>query len=244
MTISLIEWYRNWLRARGMTKWSVQTYGTILRSTVKIAGGERELLAATEEDIERIAADWLTHMKTPLAGWRPAVNLFYTFLVEEGLRQANPLRMEVLKRLEAEIRGTKEEQEKAKDPACADELARLRDRVIFLLLSETGLRPNELRVMALGCYHFNLGRLAAGPRRHVFVTGETRRALEEYLSLRKEAGRDLLSVDSLLFPDLEGGGMLSEGHYWNLIRRALRVAEFERETGTRSRVSYARDYTG
>jgi site-specific recombinase XerD len=219
----LIGSYTQWMNARGMAKWTVKSYASILRGTARLAGGTEALRSITAEELERVAHIWIIRRKTPLRDWRPPINLFFKFLKEQDLRQDNPLRPEALKALEA---GTKR-------PARTepDMLSRLRDQLIFRLMTENGLKPEELRVMAVGCCDLNLGRLNLGLRRSAYLKTEMTRALKEYLEALRGWGKPTLTMDSPLFADTENGGMLPEEHYWGIVRQGLRAAEIWRGRG-------------
>ncbi|MDR1132395.1 MAG: hypothetical protein LBL15_08255 [Oscillospiraceae bacterium] len=229
MDISLMKEFSDWLLARGRVKKTARTYVGYVRSAARLAGGEETLITVTEKDMAQIAF----RMQSPLADWRSPMKLFFMFLIGKGLREDIPLNIPALKQIDAEAKALRRSRI-GELPQAAAEFRQLRDRVILALLTETFLFPEELRVMALGCYNWELGWLSAGPRRHAHLNEDTKRLLEEYLMLPRGSGqRRVLTADSLLFTETADGGMLAEEHYWDIIRRALRAAEFERRRRTK-----------
>jgi site-specific recombinase XerD len=226
----LIGRYEAWLRDQGKTDSTAHRYAThVRRAAETMAGGMDGLAAATEEELKMLVAACI-HRRVWITTWRPAISFFYRFLIHAELRSDDPVTPSVLDLLTV----AQTTRRALQDRTVAD-FERLRDEVIFTLLTSTDLKPSELRVMAVGCYSRRRSCLNVGPRRRVYLTEDMAKALEEYLACPRgtEDAPVPLSTDSLLFPSLQTDGMLPQSHYWDMVRQALRLAEFGRKTGIR-----------
>jgi site-specific recombinase XerD len=226
--VELTGRFEAWMCRRGRADTTARRYAGIVRATAAVTeGGMDALMAAEAADLERALEAWRrkSPRKDGLILWRPSMRYFFEFLADEGLRKDHPLGAAVAQRPEKRARAQR------KRPAT--ELELLRDSVILHLLTRTDLKPAELRVMAVGCYDWRLGHLVAGPRRRVMLDGRSQKELEAYLARPRDVNGSQapLSADAPLFPDFGAGGLLSQNHYWGIIRQALRRAEMERQAG-------------
>jgi site-specific recombinase XerD len=227
----LMERYETWLCTQGKAESTARKYANVVRQVAATAaGGMDDLFSAAEEDVKKLVAICI-RKNGGLSLWRPAMNHFFIFLVRERFRECTPLNPDVLKQLASDVEAARKKRIMDREQLSMD-FGWLRDRIILMLITETALRPEELRVMVVGCYRWKLGHLNAGPRRRIYLTEDMKRALDEYLTCPRgsDFAPEPLTADSLLFTDETGIDMLPEDHFWSLIRQGLRRAESERET--------------
>ena len=189
---------------RGAALNTLAAYERDLRQADQVTGG---LVAADEEQLSKLAANWRDLAPSSVARKLSAIRQFYGFLLEEGARAHDPSRnlaRPATRRPLPKILSVAEVDRllnRAEEEASTDEPRTLRMLALIELLYGSGLRASELVSLPLSAVPRDAPFLSitgkGGQMRMVPISGKANVAVSRWLSARAQNSR-------FLFPSRDG----------------------------------------
>lgn len=236
----LVEGFLRDCAIRGMTKRSIESYHSNLKSFARYIEGRGVEIVKVDKDalrgyIEYLRLDKGFTMRTIEAHFS-AVSSFFEYLVFEDIVSANPV-LPIRKRY---VRRYKDDNDShTRKLISVEQMAMLvnstidiRDKAIIVLLAKTGIRRNELVTLDLSDVDFVEQKIRLKPtakrtNRTVFFDDEAAFILRRWVKIRAGMNR---KDNPALFLNAYGGRLNRNGVYEIVVKAAERVGLHDPES--------------
>ncbi len=219
---------QNLLLERGLSKNTLQAYGTDLRLFARwLSRQGNSLLTLQKKNIDDylVARAGSGCSASTSARMSSSIRRLCIYLVQEGLREKDPSALVDSPKLSRSLPQSisEAEIEALLEAPDTQNVTGIRDRAMLELLYACGLRVTELITLDVDQINFNLGVLRVwgkGSKERMVPIGES--ALEWLQTYMRDSRRwiasDKYQADNILFISRRGGNMTRQA-FWHLIKR-------------------------